>query len=672
MEQKSSMSNCESTCLLKNQSLSLIFKNDFQPPAQNLTLNVVRDEIEREGTIQLKASDLTESMGSLIVPKDTLIFNKVDPNELSCGDIVLFFNGDELVAHRVICLFEDFLITKGDAVDYHDMPIKKEDCIGKLVKVKRGVKEIGCFLNKGVEPNLDFLFLNATLPEKFRREDYLILLINKLCSHQRLLQLLYAEGLAQLFFFYNENLLQKYGLPEEALRCLAHYYYDTLARNIVVLKKIKSILSELYPAKCILLKGTLLADCLYDTPALRSFSDIDVLVKLDDFDAVSSRLKKMDFVCDNENMPAASVPSKGNWLNSVCFCKKDELPMKLHIHWHWCNSSRPIYLPISEKMESVWLNAVSHDDAAHLLYLTDEHLLINLCEHAIKHSFDRLILLRDIVEVLIKRQHQINWDFLIKEAFSSGMARQVYYSLLYVSRISPLLVPAFVLATLKPDRNSVLSKAFFRLAEKGVRDPELMNLIYFEMMPDLKAKLSFIKRTIVPVGGVEKKVMSRKEKKNSMPDIMRHFRKIGMRLFLIIRGLCSRTLFLFLPLFLILMQSINASAEEDRWLEEDKALHFTACFAIDSGGYWASREGLGLSKKKSLILAAFGTAGVGVLKELTDEEFSGKDLTWDFFGIALSSILWWSLDWRDDAESSIKVGTILSPNFGFMAISADF
>jgi signal peptidase I len=64
---------------------------------------------------------------------------KCDINNLDEEDIVLFRRGDTLFLHRLVCRVNNndniFLITKGDAKKFPDLPVAKNLLFGKAVSV---------------------------------------------------------------------------------------------------------------------------------------------------------------------------------------------------------------------------------------------------------------------------------------------------------------------------------------------------------------------------------------------------------------------------------------------------------------------------------------------------------------------------------------------------------
>ena len=64
------------------------------------------------------------------------------------GEVVMFKRGNSYIAHRVIEVFDDGIITKGDANDTEDKKISKDDVVGPVIKVIKGLGNFLTFLAK--------------------------------------------------------------------------------------------------------------------------------------------------------------------------------------------------------------------------------------------------------------------------------------------------------------------------------------------------------------------------------------------------------------------------------------------------------------------------------------------------------------------------------------------
>jgi signal peptidase I len=85
------------------------------------------------------------SMLPTVWPGDTLVIGPLDNPDVSTGDIVLFSNGQRLVAHRVVakaCGSRDSIETQGDAVPCPDSPVAQDDLMGKVSFILRNGRSI--------------------------------------------------------------------------------------------------------------------------------------------------------------------------------------------------------------------------------------------------------------------------------------------------------------------------------------------------------------------------------------------------------------------------------------------------------------------------------------------------------------------------------------------------
>ena len=75
----------------------------------------------------------TGSMSGTIDINDVILVKIT--KDVNKDDIITFQKNGEIITHRIIAEKDEDLITKGDANNSQDIPIKKSDIIGKVVKV---------------------------------------------------------------------------------------------------------------------------------------------------------------------------------------------------------------------------------------------------------------------------------------------------------------------------------------------------------------------------------------------------------------------------------------------------------------------------------------------------------------------------------------------------------
>ncbi|MBI4844881.1 MAG: hypothetical protein HY810_00115 [Candidatus Omnitrophica bacterium] len=74
---------------------------------------------------------------------------------------------------------------------------------------------------------------------------------------------------------------------------------------------------------------------------------------------------------------------------------------------------------------------------------------------------------------------------------------------------------------------------------------------------------------------------------------------------------------------------------DNEWTGADKAVHFTVSCGLSLGAYNYYKKNTDYSDSKAKTAAFCTSLAFGLAKELIDEEFSWKDLTWDAVGSAV-------------------------------------
>ena len=85
--------------------------------------------------IYLAGSGIGQSMSPIINPGDKIYITKTAPNLLQRGDIIVFFYKKKLISHRIVRIFQDSILTKGDNTASYDTVINKKFILGRVVLV---------------------------------------------------------------------------------------------------------------------------------------------------------------------------------------------------------------------------------------------------------------------------------------------------------------------------------------------------------------------------------------------------------------------------------------------------------------------------------------------------------------------------------------------------------
>ena len=101
------------------------------------------------------ASITSCSMWPALKQGDLILIKGVSSKEeIQIGDIIVYRNPKGFTIHRVIKLNENTFITKGDANNMEDAPVKYEEVIGKTVTLNNKpfripfIGKIGLLINK--------------------------------------------------------------------------------------------------------------------------------------------------------------------------------------------------------------------------------------------------------------------------------------------------------------------------------------------------------------------------------------------------------------------------------------------------------------------------------------------------------------------------------------------
>ena len=319
----------------------------------------------------------------------------------------------------------------------------------------------------------------------------------------RLVEKARQEGVSAVLFYNIAKHHLEDLVPRESYRNLSNHYYANLKRNMSIIGELREVLATFQEAgiPCIVLKGIALAELVYPSIGMRGMSDVDILVKKEDLFTVDKHLSSHGYTSADSTVTKA-IHNPVGYLASLEYRKNDPSPLNLHVHWHIVNTSVPATMFVERiDINRLWENSAMTAVAdSRALMLRPEHLIIYLCEHALRvgHSFDRLILICDIFFSIKAFENIIDWDFVSEESRRFGLSRFVYYGLSIVKHYTSLGIPDECIAKLRPPDISPGEKYFLKLQLNNRRIRGSSYFIYLAMNRGLFAKLGFIIRTFFP------------------------------------------------------------------------------------------------------------------------------------------------------------------------------
>jgi len=101
------------------------------------------------------ASITSGSMWPVLKKGDLILIKGIqNRDEIKVGDIIVYKNPKGFTIHRVVEIKEDTIVTKGDANNVNDAPVKYEDIIGKILTLNQNplripvLGTVGIFVNR--------------------------------------------------------------------------------------------------------------------------------------------------------------------------------------------------------------------------------------------------------------------------------------------------------------------------------------------------------------------------------------------------------------------------------------------------------------------------------------------------------------------------------------------
>lgn len=307
--------------------------------------------------------------------------------------------------------------------------------------------------------------------------------------------------------------------PPPAFRQWVKQAYRTSAmRMMLMYHSIGQVLAQLAESEIdhLVVKGPALAYGVYPDPALRTFNDLDLVVRERDWEAMHRFLVGMGFRAQKDlpQPPPKLVPQ--DVFYEMKYRHAETGPTSsavegLLIEVHYDDLLNAGLA--SRDVEGFWQRATWTDvDGVQVRVLSLEDQLIHLCAHAHHHGYTRLNWFSDLAFIVRDHAAEIDWERLLQTVQIEEAQVAVYYSLRFLDQLLGVSAPEGVLAALRPDR----FRRWFH--ERYMPEQKVLSLqpmwrpdfsFYFRpffkrLLPDLlvmgrrREKLQYLRRLPVP------------------------------------------------------------------------------------------------------------------------------------------------------------------------------
>jgi hypothetical protein len=265
-------------------------------------------------------------------------------------------------------------------------------------------------------------------------------------------------------------------VPADERSSLVERYRLQVFRTLGMSRELFPLL-ELFAGKGIgmlVVKGPVLAVDAYGNPGIRSYSDLDLLVRQRDIRSATEALEGAGY---DATVPLTAIDARkipGQYL-----FRTPDSRLLVELHTDLTLRYFPRRLPIEEffaRQTHVQLDG--HGVPA--LSIEDE--LVYISVHGATHLWERLGWIADVA-ALVTRQRDIDWQAATKTARQVGAERMLATGLYLASDLLRASLPSPVLATLKRDAGAARLAAYVRawLPEGGHKPPGLFERAAFRL-----------------------------------------------------------------------------------------------------------------------------------------------------------------------------------------------
>jgi hypothetical protein len=252
-------------------------------------------------------------------------------------------------------------------------------------------------------------------------------------------------------------------------------------------------------------KGPVLAVQAYGDLSMRSYGDLDILIHANDLSRINLTLTEQGYVPKDFSEVNLTLTEQGYFLNNPFQTSIMKILRIIHqkdlhfffrddvLEFHWKISERFYAVPFN--MDHIWDRSLPiFINNQKIQTLSSEDMVIILCFHGLKHSWQNLNWLSDITYMILNHP-DIKWHNLFVHAGTLGLKRIVLVGLLLArdyggircgSEIENLftLDPAIlnlaeeIQLNLFPSESSLINPFFFLKSRERIKD-KIMFLFYF-------------------------------------------------------------------------------------------------------------------------------------------------------------------------------------------------
>lgn len=284
-------------------------------------------------------------------------------------------------------------------------------------------------------------------------------------------------------------------VPAAVRERLARRLAEGSARHLLMSRELGRVLGQFAAegVAVIPLKGSILSETLYPHPALRPFSDLDLLIRPDDVARADALVR---------GLGCRPVADAHSWSFDIAYDQATlyEGPkgIRLDLHWSLVNDSR--YAWNHREGLSVWERAIRVPVAGEAaLGLCPEDLLLYQAVHlAIHHSLAGLLWYWDLALILDRWAGTLDWETVIARASHWRVQTALFFALRELERFFGVSAPSSVTVRLRPRGPRAATLGWLLRHQESDRLARLGHLIPLLLVDRGKDLLGSLRQVLCP------------------------------------------------------------------------------------------------------------------------------------------------------------------------------
>jgi hypothetical protein len=249
-------------------------------------------------------------------------------------------------------------------------------------------------------------------------------------------------------------------------------HLSTLSMTVALFRILQDFSTERIEA--VLVKGPLVSLLAYDDPAIRSYVDLDILLRHRDIETATQRMLDLGFHSDVPQSVIRAGKIPGEYL-----FRKPGTKQIVELHTEHTFRYYPKPMPI-ESLFARKRQVLLDGREVPVLSLEDEFVLN--CIHGAKHFWERLMWVADIAAI-VARHPEMNWDMVRSSATEVGAGRMLRVALRLAALVLGVKVPVAFADDTRSDQatESLCRRIQAWLPYAGVKPPALAKRAMFRV-----------------------------------------------------------------------------------------------------------------------------------------------------------------------------------------------